>query len=406
MTQNNLKIQKWVLPVIVIAQFCCISLWFAGNGVMPELVASFNLSNQALGHLTSAVQFGFILGTLLFALLTIADRYSPSRVFLISAIIGGGCNLTMLWEQNTLVSLLIFRFLTGFFLAGIYPVGMKIAADYFKEGLEKSLGYLVGALVLGTALPHLLKGTSGSSSWHSVVIITTCLSLFGGSLMVLLVPDGPYRKAKLHLDTQTLYKVFLNKPFRSAAIGYFGHMWELYAFWAFVPVILTTYSELSITTSLNIPLWSFLIIAVGSLGCVLGGYVSQRAGVKSTAFTALLLSLGCCVLSPWAFGFESQYLFLVFMLFWGMVVIADSPLFSTLVANNASPEIKGTALTIVNCIGFAITILSIQLLTWLQEIMDPTLIYVPLMVGPLLGLFGFKFKKETFKIRSFLNNRL
>ena len=397
MTQNNLKIHKWVLPVIVLSQFCCISLWFAGNGVMPELVASFNLSNQALGHLTSAVQFGFISGTLLFALLTIADRYSPSKVFLISAIIGGGCNLTMLWEHNTLVSLLIFRFLTGFFLAGIYPVGMKIAADYFKEGLGKSLGYLVGALVLGTALPHLLKDTAGSSSWSSVVIITTCLSLFGGIFMALLVPDGPHRKAKLQLDTQTLYKVFLNKPFRSAAMGYFGHMWELYAFWAFVPVIVTTYSEMSITTSLNIPLWSFLIIAAGSLGCVMGGYVSQWAGIKSTAFTTLLLSLGCCVFSPWAFGFESEYLFLGFMLFWGMVVIADSPLFSTLVANNASPEIKGTALTIVNCIGFAITILSIQLLTWLQEILDPTIIYVPLMVGPLLGLFGLRFKIKNWR---------
>ena len=208
--------------------------------------------------------------------------------------------------------------------------------------------------------------------------------------MALLVPDGPYRKTKLLLDTQTLYKVFLNKPFRSAAIGYFGHMWELYAFWAFVPVIITTYSEMSNTTSLNIPLWSFLIIAVGSLGCVLGGYVSQRAGVKSTAFTALLLSLGCCVFSPWAFGFESEYLFLGFMLFWGMVVIADSPLFSTLVANNASPEIKGTALTIVNCIGFAITIVSIQLVNWLHDTTGSNAIYMVLAIGPILGLFALR----------------
>jgi len=395
MIQNKLKIHRRVLPVIVIAQFCCISLWFACNGVMPDLVASFNLNGQALGHLTSAVQFGFISGTLLFAFFTIADRYSPSKVFLISAVLGGLCNLTLLWENNTIVSLLVFRYLTGFFLAGIYPVGMKIAADYFKEGLGKSLGYLVGALVLGTALPHLLKDTSGGSSWNTVVIITTCLALFGGILIAVLVPDGPHRKAKLQLDTQSLYKVFSNKPFRSAAMGYFGHMWELYAFWAFVPVILTTYSDISITSSLNIPLWSFLIIGAGSIACVLGGYISQRLGVKSTAFAILLLSLGCCVFSPWAFSFQSDYIFIGFMLFWGMVVIADSPLFSTLVANNASPEIKGTALTIVNCIGFSITIISIQLLTWLQEILDPTVIYVSLMVGPMLGLFALGFKSKN-----------
>ncbi|NND78408.1 MAG: MFS transporter [Eudoraea sp.] len=390
-----MKKHTWVLPVIIISQFCCTSLWFACNGVMPDLVASFDLSDRALGHLTSAVQFGFISGTLLFALFTIADRFSPSKVFLISAILGGLFNLTMLWGNNTIVSLLIFRYLTGFFLAGIYPVGMKIAADYFKEGLGKSLGYLVGALVLGTALPHLIKDTLGGTSWNSVVIFTTCLATFGGVLIALLVPDGPHRMAKLQLDPKSLYQVFLNKPFRSAAFGYFGHMWELYAFWAFVPIMLTTYSNLSTTSSLNIPLWSFLIIGVGGIGCVMGGYISQWFGVKSTASTALLLSLGCCLFSPWAFGFQSDFLFLAFLLFWGMVVIADSPLFSTLVANNASPEVKGTALTIVNCIGFSITIVSIQMLTWLQEIMDPTLIYVFLMIGPLLGLIALRNKRKN-----------
>ena len=148
---------KRILPIIVISQFCCTSLWFAGNGVMRDLVANFNLNQSALGHLTSAVQFGFISGTLVFALLTIADRYSPSKVFLFSALLGATCNVLMIGSYNNFSSLLLFRFLTGFFLAGIYPVGMKIAADYYDKGLGKSLGFLVGALVLGTALPHLLK---------------------------------------------------------------------------------------------------------------------------------------------------------------------------------------------------------------------------------------------------------
>jgi MFS family permease len=152
-----MKPPKWVLPIIVISQFCCTSLWFAGNGVMVDLVDNFNLNENALGHLTSAVQFGFISGTLIFALLTIADRFSPSKVFFISALLGALCNSLIIIESNVFLSLLLLRFLIGFFLAGIYPVGMKIAADYYDKKLGKSLGFLVGALVLGTSFPHLLR---------------------------------------------------------------------------------------------------------------------------------------------------------------------------------------------------------------------------------------------------------
>jgi MFS family permease len=156
---------KIILPVIVISQFCCTSLWFAGNAVMDALVTNFNLNGSALGHLTSAVQFGFIVGTLVFAILTIADRFSPSKIFFISALLGALCNVFVIWESNSLATLLLFRFLTGFFLAGIYPVGMKIATDYYEKGLGKSLGFLVGALVIGTAFPHLLNGMTATFKW-------------------------------------------------------------------------------------------------------------------------------------------------------------------------------------------------------------------------------------------------
>ena len=146
-----------ILLLFVVSQFCCTSLWFSGNAIITDLADAFQLTDGALGNLTSAVQFGFIIGTLVFAILTIADRFSPSKVFFISAITAALCNLGNILDSNNLMSLLTFRFLTGFFLAGIYPVGMKIAADYFKKGLGKSLGFLVGALVLGTAFPHLLK---------------------------------------------------------------------------------------------------------------------------------------------------------------------------------------------------------------------------------------------------------
>lgn len=388
-----MKTAKWILPVIVISQFCCTSLWFASNGIMADLVSNFNLENTALGHLTSAVQIGFISGTLIFALLTIADRFSPSKVFFISAIIGSLFNLGSIINSNDLTSLIAFRFLTGFFLAGIYPIGMKIAADYYKKGLGKSLGFLVGALVIGTAFPHLLKDFTNQLPWRWVLIITSSIASLGGLLMFLFVPNGPFRKPSQNLDFSAIFKVFNNRNFRSAAFGYFGHMWECYAFWAFVPVMLATYNSLYPGAQLNTPLLSFLIIGIGGLSCVLGGYLSQRFGTKKTAAMALFLSCICCIFSPLIFLCDSSLVFIGFLLFWGMVVIADSPLFSTLVANNSLKETKGTALTIVNSIGFSITIISIQLLNILNDWMNPIFIYTFLALGPILGLVALYNKK-------------
>tara|TARA_R110000851_G_scaffold53671_1_gene127250 strand:+ start:4158 stop:5342 length:1185 start_codon:yes stop_codon:yes gene_type:complete len=387
-----LKQPKVILPVIVISQFCCTSLWFAGNGVINDLVLNFNLNISALGHLTSAVQFGFIIGTLGFAILTIADRFSPSKVFLISALLGSLFNLGIIWESNNLMSLLLLRFFTGFFLAGIYPVGMKIAADYYKKGLGKSLGFLVGALVIGTAFPHLLKEITDLYSWKSVLMATSSLAVVGGLLMILMVPDGPYRKPSQRADLFVFFSVFRNKKFRSVAFGYFGHMWELYAFWAFVPIMLKKYSTEHTQVLFNVSLLSFLIIGIGGLACVFSGYLGQKAGIKQIAFIALLLSCGCCLISPLLFNSEYESLFIAFLIFWGMVVIADSPLLSTLVAQNAPEEIKGTALTIVNCIGYSITILSIQFITEMIALTDSNAIYTILAIGPILGLIALRSK--------------
>jgi MFS family permease len=388
---------KRILPVIVLSQFCCTSLWFATNGVMDDLVNNFHLSDSALGHLTSAVQFGFISGTLLFALFTIADRFSPSKVFLISALIGALFNAGIIWKGNGLSSLLTLRFLTGFFLAGIYPIGMKIAADHYEKGLGKSLSFLVGALVVGTAFPHLLKGFTEAFPWRLVLMITSSLAAMGGLLMLILVPDGPYRKPSQKLDLSAFYKVFKNRDFRSGAFGYFGHMWELYAFWAFVPIILTTYKSIYPEAVINVPILSFLIIGFGGVACIFGGYLSMNFSTKRLAFIALLLSCACCIFSPLIFFIDSSVIVVGFLIIWGMVVIADSPLFSTLVANSAQAESKGTALTIVNCIGFSITIISIQLLTILNEVLNPRYIYILLALGPILGLIAL-YEKGTIKL--------
>jgi MFS family permease len=218
--------------------------------------------------------------------------------------------------------------------------------------------------------------------------------------MLTLVPNGPYRKMSDRPNIQVLYKIFGNKKFRSASFGYFGHMWELYTFWAFVPVIISTYKNNNENADLNISLLSFIIIAVGGLACIISGYLSQKYGAKKIAAIALFLSGLCCIVSPAAFLISSKTIMILFLIIWGMAVVADSPMFSTLVAQNAAAESKGTALTIVTCIGFSITIVSIQLLTWLIKLMDPKFIYIVLAIGPVFGLVALLMPKTE------LNNNI
>lgn len=379
---------RTILPLIVLAQFCCTSVWFAGNAVMTDMVAAYSLGPAALGSLTSAIQFGFICGTLVFAILAIADRFSPSRVFMVSALVAAGMNVCPTVEGNTLATLLVSRFVTGFCLAGIYPVGMKIASDYFDKGLGRSLGYLVGALVLGTAFPHLLRSFEGVLPWRFVFVLTSGIAALGGLLIGAFVPDGPHRRSGQRPELMAFTQVFQKQDFRRAAFGYFGHMWELYTFWAFVPLLIKAYSLRQASLSLNVPLLSFGIIAVGGVACVLGGYLSERFGVRSVARCALSLSGICCLVLPVFFLLAPMPLFLALLFFWGMVVVMDSPLFSTLVAQSADPALKGTALTIVNCLGFGLTIVSIQLLSYLLEQVDLIWVYPLLAMGPLLGVMA------------------
>lgn len=389
-----MKSSRRVLFLIVFAQFLCTSLWFAGNGVMADLSAAFGLPAAAMGYLTSVVQLGFISGTLVFALLSFADRFSPSKVLMISALSGALVNVGIIWEGNQLGSLLALRFFTGFFLAGIYPVGMKIAADYFEKGLGVSLGYLVGALVLGTAFPHLLKELSTDYSWQAVILTTSGLASFGGVLLFLGVPDGPFRKAGQKVNIQDFQKVFANKEFRAAALGYFGHMWELYAFWAFVPFFIERFNNYWPDLGFPVSLLSCLVIGLGGLACIISGYLGKALSNKGVAKGALLLSGICCLLFPTVFYEAHPVAFLVFLLVWGMLVIADSPLFSSLVAKNAPAEIKGTALTLVNCIGFAISILSIELLNALSTENSSLYFVLLLAIGPFLGFAFLQFQRK------------
>ncbi|MEO6132802.1 MAG: MFS transporter [Saprospiraceae bacterium] len=381
------KSRQGILLVIVVAQFLCVSTWFAGNGVMGDLITAFQLSGSSLGHLTSAVQFGFIAGTFLYALFAIADRFSPSRVFLISALLAAICNLGTIFTEGSLTALMSARFMTGFFLAGIYPVGMKIAADYYDKDLGKALGFLLGALVAGTAFPHFLKTVLSPLPWDYVLISTSLLTVIGGLLLFFMVPDGPFRQRGTGFNRKTIFEAFRNQKFRASAFGYFGHMWELYAFWAFLPVILAGVFSYANISDKQISLDTFYIIGIGTVSCIIGGYVSQKIGSYKVAFIALTCSAICCLLSPIIFSYH-HYAILWFLLFWGMAVMMDSPQFSTMIAQSAPAENKASALTIINCIGFSITIVSIQFLNLMKDDVSYRWLLIFLLPGPLLGLIG------------------
>ncbi|TGE29335.1 MFS transporter [Hymenobacter metallicola] len=379
--------RPWILPVIVFAQFAGTSLWFAGNSVLPELLLSPGLRGASLGGVVSAVQLGFIVGTLLFALLTLADRVPPARLFLLSALAGSLTNLGLLLPGLSAATVLGLRFGTGLCLAGIYPVGMKIAADYYAGGLGKALGFLVGALVLGTALPHGLRWLGTGLAWQAVVVATSGLAAGGGLLLWLLVPDGPFRRPGSRLQLGVVRSIWRHPPFRAAALGYFGHMWELYTFWAFVPLLLTTYRQLHPALPVLPAGLAFGTIASGALACVGSGYLARRWGSWRPARWALAVSGTCCLLSPWLLQLPLP-LFAGSLLVWGLAVVADSPQFSALVAQQAPAASKGTALTLVTCLGFALTVVSLQVFGALQQVVEARYLFLLLTPGPALGLWA------------------
>tara|TARA_Y100000815_G_scaffold203776_1_gene187540 strand:- start:224 stop:1411 length:1188 start_codon:yes stop_codon:yes gene_type:complete len=394
MTSNR----SLVTVIIVVAQFLGTSLWFVGNISIPQIPLPDLASTAAIGAALSAVQLGFIGGTLIFAFLALADRFSPSKVFFVSAICGALANAALLLPKINIELILASRFITGFFLAGIYPVGMKIASDYYEKGLGKILGYLVGALVLGTALPHFINSLGVDFSYRFLTLTTSFLAILGGFLILIAVPDGPFRKRQQKIKLKAIPELFKVEGFRKAAFGYFGHMWELYAFWGFIPVFIQFYADFS-NIEINIPLWSFIIIAIGAVSCALGGHISFYKGSKAVALVSLILSGLLCFFSPFLFELP-KLIFLLSLLIWGAAVVADSPQFSTLVAQNSLAEYRGTALTIVNCIGFGITIFSIQAFTLWSQHVGPKYIFVILGTGPIFGILSLLSSKKKTSIHN------
>ncbi|MCX4242733.1 MFS transporter [Paraliomyxa miuraensis] len=373
-----------MLPVIVVAQLMGGSLWFVGNSVVGEVAPLWPQVTGAVGWLTSAVQLGFLAGTLVYAVLGLSDRFAAHRVFLVSCLLGAIANAAVLLAPERFAWFLGARVLTGFCLAGIYPVGMKLAASWYRAGVGWAIGLLVGALVLGTALPHLLR--TASLPWRPVILATSGLAVVGGLLVGTLVPEGPYVKRAGRFEVRRALAIFGRPHFRRAALGYFGHMWELYALWAFVPLAVAHVLRVEQGGTV-VAWWSFAIIGVGSLGCAVGGWVAGRRGSAAVATVQLCASGLACLVSPWMLE-ASPAVALPFMLAWGVVVVGDSPQFSALGARTAPADLVGTGLTLMTAVGFGLTIGSISLLGALAEGGEVRWLFVWLLPGPIAGVLA------------------
>jgi predicted MFS family arabinose efflux permease len=375
------------VQVIVVAQLFGTSLWFSANSAADDLIRTWGVAPDAIGTLTNAVQLGFILGTLSFAVSGLADRYAASRIFAVCALLGALCNAAFALFATDLTSGIPLRFAVGLCLAGVYPLGMKLVVSWVPERAGAALAQLVGMLTLGTALPHGIRLAGSGWSWQATILVSSALALIAAALIFRL-GDGPHLKRRHDAPPLRLGRVFhafSRREFRASALGYFGHQWELYAFWTLVPSLLVA-SGLAAAQSAALSGLAFAIIGIGALGCVLGGWWSQRAGSARVAATALGLSALCCALFPlgeaWPAGAK-----IALLLLWGASVVADSPHFSALSARACAPELVGSALAIQNSIGFAITMISIHLgMAWIGD--WGSHIAWLLLPGPLLGLIA------------------
>ena len=359
------------------------SIWFSGTAAAAGLKKIWTLSEVQSSWLTISVQLGFILGTFLYALLNMADIFKTRSVFFFSALLGAVFNAGFALISKALFGAVLFRFLTGITLAGVYPVGMKLVAQWFREKLGWRLGIMVGALTLGTAIPYLIFALGTDFNWRHLMLLASVLSLAGGLIVKIGIPDGPYLTASPRFDMRAAFRVFKFRPFRLQAFGYFGHMWELYAFWSLSASYLGASFSRSVS-AVSVPLVVFSVIGVGIFSCILGGWISRFIGEKAVAMASLIVSCTFCVLSGIIFNLPPALL-IPALLLWGIFVISDSPQFSALAAQSCPAEYTGTALTIQNGIGFAITVMSIQFIAWVSQHVGWQWAFAFLAIGPFLG---------------------
>ena len=380
------RIRRFPLPVIVLAQLFGTSLWFSVNGVWLSLSAELGLAESDLGRLTLAVQAGFIVGTLTIAVTGLADRFGASRIFAVSSLLGALVNGGFVFAAHLPPLDFTLRFATGLCLAGIYPLGMKMVIAWTPKYAGSALAYLVGMLTLGTALPHFMRGATFGMPWEWPLLAASLLAVIGGA-MVLLLGDGPHLPKSSGPIPLSRGLAALRIPrFRAVAGGYFGHMWELYAFWTLTPLLIGRELQRLGADEGLISWLAFAVIGIGAAGCMGGGLLSRTKGSEWVARRALMLSGIVCLVYPWLSGL-SPVLLITLLFIWGIAVVADSPQFSALAAASAPRESMGSSLAVMNAVGFGLTVPAIWLTSglWGQFGVWVVLLLVP---GPVLGLWS------------------
>ncbi|MBX2868617.1 MAG: MFS transporter [Acidiferrobacterales bacterium] len=367
--------------------------WFSATAVLPELTSQYALSATQAAWLTNGVQLGFAIGALVSSLLALSDRWPVTRIMSVAAVLAGLSNLLLLADLGT-NSAVVARFLTGVSLSGIYPPAMKFIATWFKSGRGFAMGAMVGALTLGSAMPHLVRAGDGDVSWELVVTICSIGSFCAALIFAWALKEGPYAFSPTIVSVRSVGKILKNRPVMLANFGYFGHMWELYAMWGWFLAYAQSAESQGMGLT-NASILTFAVIAMGAPGCMVGGWMADRIGRCHTT----RLMMGLSGLSALAIGFSFQgplWLFCVIALIWGFSVVADSAQFSAAVTELTDSELVGSSLAFQMGIGFLITIVAIWITPMVAEVLGSWrwtfLILVP---GPLLGIASMSLLRRT-----------
>ncbi len=383
-------LHKWrTLLLLSLAALLAMGLWFSASSVVPLLTQAWHLDDNGKSWLTLSVQIGFVVGTFVSALLNLSDLLPTNKLFAASALAGALANALIPFGANDLTFALPMRFLTGAFSAGVYPVGMKIMATWTKEDRGLGIGLLVGALTVGSASPHFINGLGGFADWRPVMYAGSALAAVGGLLALVFVREGPLQSQTPPFDWKFVARVWSERGLRLANFGYFGHMWELYAMWTWIPFFLA--ASFAATKLNDAPrlaaLVAFAVIGVGGIGSLLAGIWADRWGRTRVTIVSLIIS-GCCSILVGLLFDASPLAISILTLAWGFAVVADSAQYSASVSELAPREYIGTALTLQTSLGFLLTLVSIRLIPTLETMIGWRWAFAVLAIGPALGAWA------------------